>query len=625
MRTKRPGKILSRKGTVNGSQIPIKDGSWQIAIADKVLQDVQAGLKSLEDKDVRQILARGNPTVWVIPTGLADTMDNFRPFSSEGRLGKLSEKAMAMWKQYILINPLSILKYNINNMSGDLDAVLAYRPEIASPREMTISLKDLINWTKFKKIDDGLKAELDEAQKYGVIGSGFAVQEVTDTLQMMSMHDFINGVLLEKKPRLMARWWKQSKDWTQIRENMLRLSAYRWFKGQLESGRRNLYGASKNREDIDNLIDQGQTTEAAAKLTRELLGDYGNISRHGEYIRKHLMPFWSWNEINLPRYVYLMRNLKAEGGSTKYLSAVMAKRSAVFLTKASMLAGAVILYNMTVWPDEWDELGEAKRRQLHLILGRRDDGSIISIRFQGALSDALSWFGKEDLPQDLTDLVKGKSTIQEQVIDAGKAVTNRLINSMRPDTKVLYETLTGQSTYPDAFAPRPIRDKVENILRTFKLDMFYRHAIGRPGRGNSVMEQLANDLASVIAYSTDPGVQAFYDIRRMVFDWKDKHGMESGGGKPTKKRNTLYYYRQALKYGDVKAAKRYLDKYFELGGTRQGLKSSVRLAHPLSGIKKNMRYDFVQSLTPVENKRFDLAREWYRKTYVETKQTNMVN
>lgn len=219
----------------------------------------------------------------------------------------------------------------------------------------------------------------------------------------------------------------------------------------------------------------------------------------------------------------------------------------------------------------------------------------------------------------MMDLVEGKSTIQEQVMEAGKATMNRLLNSMRPDTKALYETLTGQSTYPDALSPRPVRDKMENILKTFKLDMPYRYAIGRPGRGKDVAEHLFNDLLGIVTYTTEPGVQAYYYTRRSVFDWKDRHGLESGGGKPTKKGNALYYYRQALKYGDLSAAKRYLQKYYDLGGNLRGVNSSIKMAHPLAGIKKIDRYQFRKELSAKETKRLDLALKWYRKTYVESR------
>ena len=598
---------------------PNKGWFFVNSIGDGILNQVLLGERSLEEKDVRKVLAKGKAPFWVIPSGLAKTMDNFRPVINEGKLGQLSSKILSMWKQYILINPLSVVKYNINNMSGELDAVLAYNPAIATPGAMKKAFGDLTKWSKFSEIPNSLKSELDDALKHGVIGSGFAVQEVEDTMGIMSSNDFVNGVLLEKKPGLAARWWKGLKDATQIRENILRLSAYRWFKNQIESGSKNLYGATRDTSHIDNLISQGKTTEAAARLTRDLLGDYGNISRHGEYIRRHMIPFWSWNEINLPRYVWMMKNLRHEGRSVNALSATMAKRAAVFAAKASMLAGAIILYNSTMWPDEWDELGESKRNQLHLILGRRNDGSIITLRFQGALSDALSWFGKEDFPDDIKNLVSGKSTIQEQLLDGLKASASKLINSARPETKLLYETLTGQGTYPDAFSSHPIRDKVENILKTFKMDKVYRYAVGMPGHGNDIATQLVNDLADIATYTTEPGVQAYYDIRNKVFEWKKDNGIESSGGNPTKKGNAVYYYKQAMRYGDLKAAEKYLEKYKSLGGDFKGLRLSIKNAHPLAGIDKQDRMSFMKTLSEHDKKKYEMAVKWYHKTYLEKK------
>ena len=80
-----------------------------------------------------------------------------------------------------------------------------------------------------------------------------------------------------------------------IRENMLRLAAYRWFKQALKDGQR-VYGASKPAE-IDAI---DRPDDKAAKLARELIGDYGNISSAGQYIRRRLIPFYSWMEINMP-------------------------------------------------------------------------------------------------------------------------------------------------------------------------------------------------------------------------------------------------------------------------------------------------------------------------------------
>ncbi len=222
--------------------------------------------------------------------------------------------------------------------------------------------------------------------------------------------------------------------------------------------------------------------DKAAKLARELIGDYGNISQAGMYIRRRLVPFYSWMEINMPRYVYLMRNLKAEDRHAEAASVrarmagIIGKKvlmgSLKLALKANILMGAVLLWNVLRFPDEWEEIGEQGRRQLHLIVGRRDDGSIMTIRFQGALSDALSFFGLEDWPADIQDIFKGKASIQEKMAEVPKAAVTKTIQGIRPEPKLLFETLTKETTYPDPFNPRPIHDTIEHVLRTFSLDGF---------------------------------------------------------------------------------------------------------------------------------------------------------
>jgi len=64
-------------------------------------------------------------------------------------------------------------------------------------------------------------------------------------------------------------------------------------------------------------------------------------------------------------------------------------------------------------------------------------------------------------------------------------------------------------------------------------------------------------------------------------------------------------------------AKKYLQKYYDLGGTAKGKKSAIRLAHPLAGIKKTDRYEFKKTLLLAEQKRLEHAIKWYIKTYVE--------
>ena len=598
---------------------PAPGSSWYKAwtMTDKLIQAVQEGeqvIGKAELEKAHQILARGKDVEWIVPADVAKTLDGYDIVLEDHKLSKASRAIMTGWKQWILINPFRVIKYNLNNMSGDLDIALAYDPKIAL-KYMPAAIKDLWSDFRLKKQSPELKAEIDRAYTLGVLGSGWSVQEVADVNKQLAFDkqmDALQGI----KPNLIKRGWRSLSAYTSYRENMLRLASYRYFLDELRAGKE-VYGAS-NKKEVDGIED---IEEKAAKLSRDLIGDYGNITHAGQWLRRHMIPFYAWMEVNAPRYVRLIRNLPHEDKGRGRLGGVIAAKVAWKATKLglkmSAIYGLVTLWNHTFFGDEEDELGESQRRQLHLILGRRDDGSIITLRVQGALSDALAWFGGEDLPSDIGDVVKGKVSIWEKAKEAALAPVIKLIGGVRPDVKAFSELLGGRTFYPDPFNPRPIRDKLEQIARSFSLNGVYRWIAGKPKRGDTWSAQLANDILALGTYTSDPGESAYYDTLARVYDFMEKNGRERASGVPTTRSNALYYYKQALKYGDLKAAEKYLKKYYELGGIDTNITQSIKRAAPLAPLPADWRGLFLRSLTPDERARYDLAMRWYRRTYVQ--------
>lgn len=601
---------------------PKPDGVWFMtnSLPDQLLEKIRSGEKDLPDK-LYKVWAKGTGQEWVVPTGLAKSMDSFNVLPSDHWFAQGSKTMISAWKQWTLMNPYRIVKYNINNMSGDIDIVMACSPEILAKKYFYDSMTMLNKERKGKGLSEDDKQILDLARKLGVISSGWTMQEVTGITSVMSHKEFMQ-VILGEKPNIFEKYWKSAQAFTTFRENILRLAAFRYFQDQIAKGKtpgENLNGAS-NRKELQSAKAGGATNEElAAKLARELVGDYGNISEAGQWLRQHMIPFYSWMEINAPRYVRLMRNLKHEGKDTKALSGAMAWKATKLGLKAGALYGLVMFWNRMFFPKEDDELGDEKRRQLHLILGRRKDGSIISLRFQGALSDALEWFGLGDFPQDINDVIRKKQTVWDKAKEAAKAPFQRIILGARPIVRMVGEVLTERALYPDISMPRPIRDKWEHIARTFSLSLPYSWVAGKPKRGNSIAEQLFNDALSLGLYSADPGEGAYYDTRKAVFNFLDKKGIQKPSVTPTDKGNALYYYKQALKYGDLKAAKKYLTEYKELGGTKKGAIQSIKLTHPLSGIPDKMKSAFVKSLDEKQKEVAKRAIKWYNQTY-RTKQ-----
>jgi hypothetical protein len=424
--------------------------------------------------------------------------------------------------------------------------------------------------------------------------------------------DFFDG----KSKNALSRWYSMNKKMSTLRENILRLASNRYFLDKLNAGEI-VYGASRKAEvdAIENIDDK------AAKLARELIGDYGNISHAGQYIRERMIPFFSWLEINAPRYVRLFRNLKHEGGGgIGAMGGVLAWKTTKLAIKASALMGLVMLWNAAMFPDEEDELQETGREQLHLILGRRADGSIITLRFQGALSDALSWFGVGNPVEHVKKVASGTKGVGDMAKDVVKGAPLKLFQGFRPEPKLLYETLSGQSFFPDPTHPRPIRDTTEHILRTFSLDRIYNQASGRPKQGGTWATQMYRDIQSLALNEADPGEQAYYTSRKYIFDWLDKQGKEKPAAMPTNRSNSLYYYKQALKFGDFDAAEKYLKKYQGMGGKLHDVQGSIRRVHPLASLRLADRYKFKSSLSPEQQETLSVATAWYKKHYVDTYQ-----
>jgi hypothetical protein len=146
--------------------------------------------------------------------------------------------------------------------------------------------------------------------------------------------------------------------------------------------------------------------------------------------------------------------------------------------------------------------------------------------------------------------------------------------------------------------------------------MVYKYARGLPTRG------VASDIASLVFYTSDPGEAAYYSARTLIYDWMDKNNIESSGGSPTSKSNALYYWRQAKKFGDDKAAARWMGRWEELSkdmsvkDRKVALKQSIKAQRPLFALPTKHRGQFLDGLTPEEQVIFQKADEWWAATYL---------
>lgn len=645
------------------------------------------------------------PQFWVVPDDIAQVFDTFmsREFSWTERA---ATSTLDIWKKWTLLNPARVMVYNLNNVSGDLDIVMAYDPRMAS--YLWKAAGDLWQYQiqrrgageEFDGNDRGRRtvlgaaagfaagtvlatpaggivgaalgarkrdpiseqgvAEIQRAFKDGVIDSGLTISEIPDVAYTEHLEELIDpGPNLEKLVRKLFRTPAKYTNW---RENILRLAAYRYFKDKLSEGKLD-YGAS-NAEQIDAILEDPSLSAeeaqlaAAAKMSRELVGDYGAVSAGGRWLARHLIPFWRFQEINAPRYMRILRNIYKETGvpgSARFVATYGITKApswtlntltragtgyGLFVLKTQLLTAMVYLWNSLRWPEEDRELKNRGDRNM-LILGRTADGQIRTLKLAGAFRDMMEWMDLEDAPEDIAKIYRGDKTFSDILAEAAKAPVNKMVQVSMPlvVVKPAAEMIAGGSSYPTifkegtSFTPRlrPIRDRFRHLANSVSLAAAYDIAydVYRRFSGDPKMPKRPRDLSSyediigllmdmTVAYRFDAQEIARQEVVMHALEWAEENGIAKAGGVPTAKANALFWYKQAVRFGDEEAAEDWKNKYLSYPkSSEEGIEKSVENSHPLAvALNKGDWLDYIQSLNESQLERLKLAIAHYHRTYL---------
>jgi len=331
-------------------------------------------------------------------------------------------------------------------------------------------------------------------------------------------------------------------------------------------------------------------------------------------------------EINAPRYVRMIANIPNEAGGKSRLAGMagtkVAGKVALVGTKraAQLMAitAAINAWNHLVFPDLEDQLMKTDvGKRPHLIVGTNPDGTARVFQADTALRDAMDWFDAGDIVSDISEVRDGRATVIDKIAEGVKAPVNRVVQALGP-IKTAGEFVFGESTYPDIFEKktsfalksRPIRDRAEYLAQAFAMKGIYQRVMGRPTPpASGPIGQLSDWFLTM---RVDPEESIFWNIRGRVSDYKKKMGKSTGGTDPTEKSNTLFYYKQAIRWGNQEAAERYLRQYKEeFGGTDKGLQQSLDRTHPLGQLAKSDWPEFIKQLTPDERDQLKVAIGYY--------------
>jgi hypothetical protein len=384
-----------------------------------------------------------------------------------------------------------------------------------------------------------------------------------------------------------------TRNMTNYREGILRYAMYVYYKQHLKKngGLPKFYGAS-----IPAQIKGLKTIQDRAyQLSKDALGSYDEVTEAGRWIRQHIIPFWSWNEVNFKRYKRLFANALSNEDLQKNTGQAMAKTMGIvgalsakslmtlgrITLRVTALSVLITLWNSFLFSDEEDDLPEDVRTRPHIIFGRNDKGEVIYFSRLGALNDFLDWFGLDNLQSDVEDLTRGRKDIKEQASDMAYAPLSKFINGLSPYLKTPLELISGSTYYPDARTPRKIRDKGEYVASAVGLTEEYKHLAGKPTK-----EKYAASWQNALYYRAKPDESAYYyalDLKRK-FEEKVQGKRPSESYNDSPKSKALYYFKQSLKYGDQEKAYKYIVDYFENGGTAQGINLSLQTMNPLYGL-----------------------------------------
>ena len=605
-------------GTEQMSQVIRSPGGRQAEVPVNV-----AEMANLFAKVKDGMMLGGPKEEMILPKEMAKDLDNFRDHYSEAIFAKILDNGQRYWKIWTLFKPHGSVKYAINQVTGDEDAILSNFSATGTHKYFSRAARDLKQFMYKGELPSPM---LKEAIERGVIPSALVLQEIPEhAIDMLEPSGKFKLDVMGKgksKWNVPGRYFDTVMKALSFREGMWRYAAYLNYHNKLVEEGKTIeelaWGASAPW--MLEGIREDDPDDIAAKMARDAMGDYGNISHHGRLIRKRMIPFWSWMETNTVRYRHMTGNAWAYAqmrGDDKALlkAAGTAARGAGLISLRGMFLGfgltarilafysAVQLLSYMVGGEEEEDLIDPDGRQLRISLGVHG-GYRYSFRMQGALSDSLGWLGMEDIGALINQYQRGHKTPVELAKDMALSAPNKLFGGISPYYKLPIEFLSEKNFYPDMLNPRQVHDQWDNAFRSFGLSGAYRYGMSKLGTDVTTKEEgaLIRGLANIGGlYTQNVEEQKYWQIRSEVYKFKKKYLKQE-------ERADLGY---RLRMAQINKNE---DKEKELRAKLRdaGVRNPRGLSHPLSGLPKQHWREFKRYLGPKGNEQVRNAFKYYQ-------------
>lgn len=589
----------------------------------KALQEGMLQEINLTPDTLRKVMAMGNEREqYVIPKEAKATLEDLSQ-KEHSFFVEINRSLLAHWKQIMLIAPRRIIRYNVRNLTGDADATFVGNPKaFAKYKQAATELIPVI----FK--DTVLTGEAKEWAERGGYGSTLQIQELGDLNDLKAFAKTLDreakGGWLKLPASAWNRYWQAARLSTDYREAIGRYAAYLSFLEQMRAnpqGRPESFGASKP-ETVMALRD---IRDRAFKLSNELLGAYDRVGVAGQTLRSFWIPFWSWSEVNATRYLQLAKNAfdGQDAGSMARGAMIGTKQAATFLVKMAAFWSMLQVWNLMMYGDDEDELRETNpivANRPHILFGRDEDGEIRYLAGIGALGDLLSWFGLDAFPGMVGDVMHDRLTIGEAVKNMAKAPVNKIVNSVTPVVKILGETISRETYYPDVFHPRPIQNRGDYLGQQTTFGPEIQALQGKPGKPLYESE----DLTGLLVQRTDPKASAYSTWQGIERKYMERAGKEDTSLFWRSPRGqALNNWSRAIHQADDDAIAQWKDEYermerekygrdFSLSKMYADMEKSLRAKAPLAGVTKAERKAIVAQLDSQERRTLAKAEAYYK-------------
>jgi len=589
----KPGNVFYRANTIPEQ------------VAEYLLQNPEQWT-DINSNDLGKVLALGQKNrEFVLPENIVKELDNLSKPKPSGAVSALAQEAMRGWKVWTLFWPKRAVSYMLRNVTGDFDPVAG-----AAPGVVKYVPKATPELWRFARGNLSLSPDMKRARDLGVVSSGMTTVEIPDLKDLKVFSRFYDA-RASGNENLAAQYFKTVKGYNEFRENVLRYSSYLYYLDKLKTGKLANYGGA-NKAVVDALAEDMGNEVAAAHLARNLMGDYGDRTVFGNWMRLNMMPFFSWTEINLHRYPRMFFNAaiegKLRGGTNK---AAVAALGTLATARLAMLYTALYSLNRLFFPEDDDKLSDDDRASLHITLGHNADGSVRVFRNVGALSDFTEWFGINTMASLYPKYANGQISTGEMLKEAGKAPLNKLAFGLRPEIGAAL-SLAGISLYPDAFNPRSI-DTAEGLTSTFGLRDEYIEVAGRiGGTGKRARPHYAQRWFVGVVQPAENALSATYDLRETFLK-------KEGRPRPVMMgESSIKAMRQAVSHGDYDAFLEARKAYLESGKTYRNWRAALSAIDPIgNSLNAEDEKKFIAWLSEDQRSKVDMARDYARGLEVE--------